>query len=85
MHPGNARQGLELNGGRCAGPSVRFIPSTAPRVLAQLGYAFPYGPDGSDGPPLADELAWAAHASESGKVATPEPLFPRLEVESAAS
>ena len=62
-----------------------FIPSTAPRVLAQLGYAFPYGPDGSDGPPLADELAWAAHASESGKVATPEPLFPRLEVESAAS
>ena len=62
-----------------------FLPATAPRVLAQLGYAFPYGPDGSDGPPLADELAWAAHASESGKVATPEPLFPRLEVESAAS
>jgi methionyl-tRNA synthetase len=62
-----------------------FIPNTAPRVLAQLGFAYPYGPDGNGGPPLAAELAWAAHAREPGRLAQPEPLFPRLDVESADS
>ncbi len=36
-----------------------FMPSTAPRLLAQLGHAYPYGPAGSDGPPVLDELEWA--------------------------
>jgi methionyl-tRNA synthetase len=61
-----------------------FLPATAPRVYAQLGHAYTYGPDGNGGPPLLDELRWAAHAGESGTLATPEPLFPRLDSEVAA-
>jgi methionyl-tRNA synthetase len=62
-----------------------FLPNTAPRVLAQLGHPYPYAPDGNGGPPLADELRWGAHAAEDGRVGTPEPLFPRLDVETGAS
>jgi methionyl-tRNA synthetase len=58
-----------------------FLPGTAPRLLAQLGHAYPYGPDGNGGPSIIDELTWAAHASEAGRMAPPEPLFPRLDVE----
>ena len=61
-----------------------FMPGTGPRVLAQLGYTYPYGPDGNGGPPILDELAWGAHAGDPGRVATAEPLFPRLDVEEAA-
>ena len=43
-----------------------FMPATAPRVLAQLGYAYPYGADGNGGPPILDELRWGAHAGEAG-------------------
>jgi len=60
-----------------------FLPSTAARVLAQLGYDYPYAADGNAGPPLLDELRWGAHATEPGRLAAPEPLFPRLDVESA--
>jgi methionyl-tRNA synthetase len=56
-----------------------FMPGAAPKVLAQLGYAWPYAPDGNDGPPLLDELAWSAHAGEAGALGSPAPLFPRLE------
>jgi hypothetical protein len=28
-------------------------------------------------------LRWGSHAGEAGRVAAPEPLFPRLEVEDA--
>jgi methionyl-tRNA synthetase len=62
-----------------------FIPNTAPRVLAQLGFDYPYAPDGNGGPALAHELRWSAHGEESGRVATPEPLFPRLESEVVAT
>ncbi len=58
-----------------------FMPGMAPRILAQLGHAYAYGTDGNGGPPLLDELAWGARAGESGRVAQPEPLFPRLDVE----
>jgi methionyl-tRNA synthetase len=58
-----------------------FMPSTAPRVLAQLGYAYPYGPDGNGGPPLVEELTWGAHTGEPGTLGAAEPLFPRLEVD----
>ena len=61
-----------------------FLPSTAPRVLSQLGYGYPYGPDGNGGPPLADELVWGIHASEAGRVTLPEPLFPRLDTDNEA-
>ena len=62
-----------------------FLPATAPRVLAQLGYAWPYGPDGNGGPPLLDELRWGAHAGEAGTLTNAEPLFPRLDTETEAS
>ncbi|MEO8438009.1 MAG: methionine--tRNA ligase [Chloroflexota bacterium] len=62
-----------------------FLPGTAPRLLAQLGHAFPYGPNGAGGPPILDELAWGAHASETGQMTAPEPLFPRLDTETEPS
>jgi methionyl-tRNA synthetase len=62
-----------------------FMPATGPRVLAQLGYDYPYGPDGNDGPPILDLLGWGAAAGEVGRVAAAEPLFPRLETEPEAS
>ena len=58
-----------------------FMPGTAPRLLAQLGHAYPYGADGNGGPSILDELAWGAHAGDEGRVTAPEPLFPRLDVE----
>jgi methionyl-tRNA synthetase len=70
---------------RLIGLSVApFMPATAPRVLGQLGYAYPYGPDGNGGPPIAGELSWGARAEEPGRVTAPEPLFPRLDVDGAA-
>jgi methionyl-tRNA synthetase len=62
-----------------------FMPATAPRVLAQLGYDFPYGADGNGGPPLLDELRWGAHAGVPGRLTAPEPLFPRLDVDQDGS
>jgi methionyl-tRNA synthetase len=62
-----------------------FLPQTAPRILAQLGYAWPYRPDSNGGPPLLDELRWGAHAGEAGTLTNAEPLFPRLETETEAS
>jgi methionyl-tRNA synthetase len=60
-----------------------FVPTAAPRALAQLGYGYGYAADGNGGPALLDELRWSAHSAEAGKVATPEPLFPRIETEAA--
>jgi methionyl-tRNA synthetase len=60
-----------------------YLPSAAPNVLGQLGYAFDYGADGNGGPPILDELVWGARAGESGRVGAPEPLFPRMEIEAA--
>jgi methionyl-tRNA synthetase len=59
-----------------------FLPAVAPRVLEQLGHAYPYGPDGNGGPPLEAELEWGAHAAEGGRLGAPVPLFPRLDVDS---
>jgi methionyl-tRNA synthetase len=61
-----------------------FLPTAAPRVLAQLGYGYGYGPDGNGGSSILGELEWGARAGEAGRVATPEPLFPRLESETEA-
>jgi hypothetical protein len=60
------------------------MPGIAPRVLAQLGYDYPYRVDGNGGPPILEELAWGARAGELGRVGSAEPLFPRLEAEAAA-
>jgi methionyl-tRNA synthetase len=61
-----------------------FMPTAAPRILAQLGYDYDYGADGNGGPPLLDALVWGSRSGEAGRVAAPEPLFPRLETEAAA-
>jgi methionyl-tRNA synthetase len=58
-----------------------FLPNTSPRVLGQLGYDYPYAADGNAGPSIVAELAWGAHAGESGRLGAAEPLFPRLDVE----
>ncbi len=58
-----------------------FLPATAARVADQLGHEYRYRPDGNGGPPLLEELAWAAHANTPGRLATAVPLFPRLDVE----
>ena len=58
-----------------------FLPATAPRLLAQLGYEYAYAADGNGGPPILDELAWGAHAGTPGTLGAPEPLFPRLDSE----
>jgi methionyl-tRNA synthetase len=60
-----------------------FLPNTAPRLLAQLGHAYDYRPDGNGGPAILGELAWGARAGTPGRLGAPEPLFPRLDVESA--
>ena len=61
-----------------------FMPGAAPRILAQLGWEYGWAPDGNGGTPILAELAWGARAAEAGRLAAPEPLFPRLETESAA-
>src|SRR5687768_7207197 len=61
--------------------SAPITPSIAPRALAQLGHRYAYEIDGNGGPPLLDLLAWGATAEETGRLGTPEPLFPRLETE----
>ncbi len=62
-----------------------FMPGKAPRVLEQLGYAYPYAADGNGGSALAMALTWGS-ATEAGRVIeTPTPLFPRLETEAAAA
>jgi methionyl-tRNA synthetase len=61
-----------------------MMPGAAPRILAQLGYAYPWDERGSGGPALLDELAWGAHADEPGTLAAPSPLFPRLEIDAEA-
>jgi len=58
-----------------------FLPATAPRLQAQIGYAYPYGPDGNGGPSILEELEWGAHAHEPGRLTAAEPLFPRLDAE----
>jgi methionyl-tRNA synthetase len=65
--------------------SAPFMPGAAPKVLDQLGYAWPYAPDGNGGPGLLEELTWAARASETGAIGTAAPLFPRLEAETVDS
>jgi methionyl-tRNA synthetase len=61
-----------------------FMPSIAPRALAQLGFLYEYERDGNGGPPLLDELRWGAKTAVAGRLGTPTPLFPRLETEAAA-
>ena len=58
-----------------------FMPASAPRVLAQLGFEYPYEPTATAAAAILDELVWGAHAGQAGRVTAPEPLFPRLDVD----
>ena len=59
-----------------------FMPGAAPRILDQLGYAYPYEADGNGGPDIRELLAWGAQGAEAGRVTdTPLPLFPRMDAE----
>ena len=60
-----------------------FMPAASPRILGQLGHAYPYGDDGNGGPDVLELLAWGAAAGPGRVTATPEPLFPRVESEAA--
>jgi methionyl-tRNA synthetase len=57
-----------------------FMPTAAPRAIAQLGIEYPYGPDGNGGPPLDELLRWGS-VVHTGRIGAPEPLFPRLDIE----
>ncbi|MDQ3448487.1 MAG: methionine--tRNA ligase [Chloroflexota bacterium] len=59
-----------------------FMPTVAARAAEQLGVEYPYGSDGNGGPALGELLRWGA-VPAGGRVGAPEPLFPRLESESA--
>ena len=71
---------------RLVGTAVApFMPSMAPRILGQLGHAWPYAADGNGGPALLELLEWGA-VSDAGRVTdTPAPLFPRVESEVEAT
>jgi len=60
-----------------------FMPAAAPKILAQLGYEYPYAADGNGGPALLGELHWGVHAGDVGRLAAAEPLFPRIETDAA--
>ena len=61
-----------------------FMPTASPRILDQLGFPYPYGPDGNGGPAMLELLEWGALAAQAGRVTeTPVPLFPRVETEAA--
>ncbi|MGZ6315038.1 MAG: methionine--tRNA ligase [Candidatus Limnocylindrales bacterium] len=67
-----------------------FMPGAARRILAQLGYGYPYGDDGvpvppAHGPGLLRLLEWEAGFEPGGRVATAEPLFPRIDTDSPAA
>ena len=61
-----------------------FMPTASPRILDQLGYAYPYGPDGNGGPAVLGllELGRAGGRDRPGD-RHPVPLFPRVETEAA--
>ncbi|MEX2546700.1 MAG: methionine--tRNA ligase [Chloroflexota bacterium] len=56
-----------------------FMPGAAQRVHEQLGLDFPYGDDGTGGPPIGELAAWGG-AWARGSIGTSEILFPRVEI-----
>ena len=60
-----------------------FMPTAAPKILAQLGYEYTPGADGNGGAEVLPQLEWGAGFVAGGRVAAAQPLFPRLETEAA--
>jgi methionyl-tRNA synthetase len=61
-----------------------FMPETAAQAAGQLGVPYGYEHDGNAGPPLAELSVWGALPA-GGRIGTVAPLFPRLELDEAAS
>jgi methionyl-tRNA synthetase len=57
-------------------------PSTAARLLEQLGVPVPYDERGAGGPGLAPLVAWGGGPA-SWQTGSPTPIFPRIDVEVA--
>ena len=60
-----------------------FMPTAAPKILAQLGYEYTSGSDGNGGIAVLPLLEWEAGFVAGGRVAAAQPLFPRIEIEAA--
>jgi len=60
-----------------------FLPTAAPKILAQLGYEYTFGADGNGGTAVLPLLEWEAGFVPGGRVAAAQPLFPRIEIEAA--
>ena len=60
-----------------------FMPTAAPKILAQLGYEYKSGADGNGGRAVLPMLEWEAGFEAGGRVAAAQPLFPRIETEAA--
>ena len=58
-----------------------FMPTAAPKILAQLGYEYTSGSDGNGGTAVLPLLEWEAGFVAGGRVAAAQPLFPRIEAE----
>ena len=61
-----------------------FTPGAGRGLLAQLGVEVPYDDRGAGGPGLDALLAWGA-GPLGWQTGTPQPLFPRIELDEAAS
>ena len=69
---------------RLVGTAVApFMPAMAPRILEQLGHAWPYAADGNGGPDVMELLEWGAVAEPGRVTDAPAPLFPRVESEAS--
>ena len=77
---GDLVEACRLVGAR--GRAVHARPS-APRVLDQLGYAYPYAADGNGGPPLLERAALGRARGRGRQARAAVPLFPRLEIDAA--
>ncbi len=60
-----------------------FMPTAAPKILAQLGYEYTPGADGNGGSAILPLLEWGAGFVAGGRVAAAQPLFPRLETDAS--
>jgi methionyl-tRNA synthetase len=60
-----------------------FMPTAAPKILTQLGYEYTPRADGNGGTAVLPLLEWGAGFVAGGRVATAQPLFPRIETEAA--
>ena len=74
-----------VEGVPAAGAGGRAVPAgdRAASSSASSATRTTYAPDGNGGPPLLDELGGAPTPPSQGQLSSPEPLFPRLDVEAA--